>query len=89
MNEEEKKDVAVLRFGVVNGFICGVALERGEQERLLREKREKKWAIPPKHLKHITATLGVALIHARPYKPQGKGKIEKGKIERFFRTVRM
>ncbi len=37
-----------------------------------------------KHLEHITASLGIALIHARPYKPQGKGK-----IERFFRTVRM
>jgi putative transposase len=35
------------------------------------------------HLEHITASLGIALIHARPYKPQGKGK-----IERFFRTVR-
>jgi len=35
------------------------------------------------HLEHVTASLGVALIHARPYKPQGKGK-----IERFFRTVR-
>lgn len=37
-----------------------------------------------KHLEHITASLGIASIHARPYKPQGKGK-----IERFFRTVRM
>jgi putative transposase len=37
-----------------------------------------------KQLEHITASLGIALIHARPYKPQGKGK-----IERFFRTVRM
>jgi hypothetical protein len=27
--------------------------------------------------------LGIALIHARPYQPQGKGK-----VERFFRTVR-
>jgi hypothetical protein len=27
--------------------------------------------------------LGIALIHAKPYQPQGKGK-----IERFFRTVR-
>jgi putative transposase len=36
-----------------------------------------------KHLEHITASLGIALIHARPYQPQGKGK-----IERFFRTVR-
>ncbi|MBW1784581.1 MAG: transposase [Deltaproteobacteria bacterium] len=37
-----------------------------------------------RHLEHITASLGIALIHARPYKPEGKGK-----IERFFRTVRM
>ncbi len=29
------------------------------------------------------ASLAVSLIHARPYKPQGKGK-----IERFFKTVR-
>lgn len=35
------------------------------------------------HLEYITAGLGIALVHARPYKPQGKGK-----IERFFRTVR-
>lgn len=35
------------------------------------------------HLEHVTASLGIALIHSRPYKPQGKGK-----IERFFRTVR-
>jgi len=35
------------------------------------------------HLEQVTASLGIALIHARPYKPQGKGK-----IERWFRTVR-
>jgi len=35
------------------------------------------------HLEHITASLGIALIHSRPYKPQGRGK-----IERFFRGVR-
>jgi hypothetical protein len=29
------------------------------------------------------ASLAISLIHARPYKPQGKGK-----IERFFKTVR-
>jgi transposase InsO family protein len=34
-------------------------------------------------LMHTAASLGIALIHARPYKPQGKGK-----IERFFKTVR-
>lgn len=31
----------------------------------------------------VCAKLGVALIHARPFQPQGKGK-----IERFFRTLR-
>jgi len=36
------------------------------------------------HLGLVCAKLGVTLIHARPYLPQGKGK-----IERYFRTVRM
>jgi len=33
--------------------------------------------------KRIVDTLGIYLIHSRPYKPQGRGK-----VERFFRTVR-
>jgi transposase InsO family protein len=36
-----------------------------------------------RHLEHITASLGIALVHAKPYQPQGKGK-----IERFYRRVR-
>jgi len=36
-----------------------------------------------RHLALVCAKLGVTLIHARPYLPQGKGK-----IERYFRTVR-
>ena len=35
------------------------------------------------HLALVCAKLGVALIHARPYQPQGKGK-----QERWFRTAR-
>jgi len=35
-------------------------------------------------LGYATASLGIALIHSKPYQPQGRGK-----IERFFRTVRM
>jgi transposase InsO family protein len=34
-------------------------------------------------LEYICASLAIALIHSKPYKPQGRGK-----IERFFRTVR-
>jgi putative transposase len=36
------------------------------------------------NLKYACARLGVALLHSRPYVPQGRGK-----IERFFLTVRM
>jgi transposase InsO family protein len=34
-------------------------------------------------LEFTCASLAIALVHARPYKPQGKGK-----IERFFKTLR-
>ena len=40
-------------------------------------------AFRSKHLEYITASLAITLIHAKPYKPQGKGK-----IERWFKTVR-
>ena len=36
-----------------------------------------------RHLALVCAKLGIALIHARPYRPQGKGK-----IERWFKTLR-
>jgi transposase InsO family protein len=35
------------------------------------------------HLQVICASLNIALIHSRPHKPRGRGK-----VERFFRTVR-
>jgi len=35
------------------------------------------------HLALVCAKLGIALIHSRPYRPQGRGK-----IERWFQTVR-
>ena len=40
-------------------------------------------AFRTKHLERICASLGMALIHTPPYTPQGRGK-----IERFFRSVR-
>jgi putative transposase len=41
-------------------------------------------AFRSKQLSVVCAKLGIALIHAQPYKPQGKGK-----MERWFRTTRM
>ena len=40
-------------------------------------------AFRSKNLEYITASLSISLIHARPYMPQGKGK-----IERWFKTIR-
>jgi putative transposase len=40
-------------------------------------------AFRSQHLSQITASLGIALIHATPYQPEGRGK-----CERWFRTVR-
>jgi putative transposase len=40
-------------------------------------------AFRSRHLALVCAKLGVTLIHARPFQPQSKGK-----IERFFRTAR-
>jgi putative transposase len=46
MNEDNKREVAIFRFGVIHDFVSGVTLDRGEQERLIREKCKRKWAIP-------------------------------------------
>ena len=55
-------------------------IRRGLPERLFVDNganyRSHQFAV-------ICAKLGVALIHARPFQPEGKGK-----IERFFRTCR-
>jgi hypothetical protein len=46
MNDEQKEEIAIFRFGVIHDFVSGVHLEPGEQERLLREKCERRWSIP-------------------------------------------
>jgi transposase InsO family protein len=56
-------------------------LRRGLSERLYVDNGANYRS---RHLSIVCAKLGVALIHARPYRPQGKGK-----IERFFRITRI
>lgn len=46
MNEEQKKQVAVFRFGVIADFVTGPPMPRSEKRRLLREKCARKWIIP-------------------------------------------
>jgi transposase InsO family protein len=61
------------------------ALESGLLKRGLPRKlyTDNGAAFRSHHLEQVCASLGIALIHARPFRPQGKGK-----IERFFRSVR-
>ena len=40
-------------------------------------------AFRSQHLSQITASLGIALVHSTPHQPEGRGK-----VERWFRTVR-
>ncbi|MBU0972405.1 MAG: IS481 family transposase, partial [Proteobacteria bacterium] len=45
MTEEQKKEIAVFRFGVICEFVSGVHLDYGEKERLLGDKCARKWTI--------------------------------------------
>jgi len=67
----------------VQSYLC--ALEHALVTRGLPRKLyvDNGSAFRSHHLELVTASLGIALIHATPYMPQGKGK-----IERFFRSVR-
>ena len=56
-------------------------LRRGIPKRLYVDNGS---AFRSAHLSLVCAKLGITLIHARPYQPQGKGK-----EERWFRTARM
>jgi putative transposase len=40
-------------------------------------------AFRSRHLEYVCAGLSIALVHSKPYQPQGRGK-----IERWFKTVR-
>lgn len=46
MTEEQKKDVAVFRYGIIAEFVGATRLDRGEREALLRDKCARKWQIP-------------------------------------------
>ncbi len=46
MTEDEKMQVAVVRFGVISDFVIGAQMSRGEKRRLMRDKCARKWQIP-------------------------------------------
>lgn len=73
MTEEQKKEVATFRFGVIHELVNTKELSRGEQERLIREKCERRWSIPFSNRTRIGRT--TILRWVRLYKA-ANGRIE-------------
>jgi transposase InsO family protein len=72
LSENTQAYLPVLQQGIVRRGLC---------KRLFVDNGS---AFRSHHLALVCAKLGITLIHARPYRPQSKGK-----MERWFRTVRM
>ena len=69
MTEEQKKQVASFRFGVIHDLLNRMDMDRGEQERLIREKCSRKWNIPFSQKTHIGRT--TVLRWMQRYKSSG------------------
>ena len=46
MNEEQKQEISLFRFGVIADLVGGIRLEKKDKARLIKEQTEKKWNIP-------------------------------------------
>ncbi|CAO0820237.1 hypothetical protein DFAR_1450025 [Desulfarculales bacterium] len=42
MDEDQKKRIAIFRFGVISDFFARDCMERGERARFLRDKRVQR-----------------------------------------------
>lgn len=73
MTEDEKKEVAVFRYGIIADFVGATRLDRGERETLLREKCARKWLIPFSPRTHISRSTIVRWIQKYH---QGRCKLE-------------
>jgi len=70
MDEEQKKQVAIFRFGVISDFVTPVKLERGEKEKLLQDKCARTWHIPLSNRTRISR--GVILSWVSAYLGGGR-----------------
>ena len=73
MKEEQKRQVAIFRFGVIHDFVGGVRLDRGDQQKLLREKCERKYSIPFSQRTRLTRSTVLRWI--KRYR-ESNGKLE-------------
>jgi hypothetical protein len=54
MNDEQKKQVAIFRFGVISDFVSPTRLGWGERARLVRQKCDRQWQIPFSQRTHLS-----------------------------------
>ena len=73
MEEDQKKRAAIFRFGVISDFFTREQMERGERERLLRDKCAQRWQIPFSNRTRLSRS--TILCWVRLYR-QGGGKLE-------------
>lgn len=73
MDEEQQKQIAVFRFGVISDFVNRAHMDRGEQQRLLKDKCAKSWQIPFSNRSRLARS--TILDWIRRYKQSG-GRLE-------------
>ena len=73
MTEKEKQEVATFRFSIIHEFVNEPKLAFGEQEKLLKDKYDRKWNIPYSDRTSIGRSTILRWISA--YKESG-GKLE-------------
>jgi transposase len=88
MEEEKKREIATFRFGVISDFVVSHELERGERERLLLEKTNRRWTIP--YSRRTRLSRSTLLSWIRRYErsgrklealsPQGRGDIGRSRV---------
>jgi transposase InsO family protein len=64
MDEEHKRQIAIMRFGVISDFVTPLRLDRGERERLLRDKCAREWQIPFSDRTRLARTTILSWIQA-------------------------
>ncbi len=88
MDEGKKREVATFRFGVISDLVVSHTLERGERERILREKAERQWVMPYSPRTRISAS--TLALWVRRYErggrklealyPQGRADIGQSRV---------
>ena len=70
MEEEKKREIATFRFGVISDLVVSHTLERGERERILREKAQRQWLIP--YSRRTRISVSTLALWVRRYERSGR-----------------